>query len=255
MSSVKQTRILVYSDTGVSPYYLRHTLRFLKEGLASLGIEQEILRVDSQFILYDPVWEETTSLLIFPGGADRPYHKKLHGLGTARISEYVRHGGRYLGICAGAYFGAKELYFEEPDGNVLSGVRDLGFFPGMAKGPAYGNLFSYTCPIGVRASKQIFSEFGDGWALFNGGCFFMAPETHPEIYIEARYSDIEGQPASIISRRFGKGLAVLSGPHIEYLPHYCSQPQENVKKAREILQKESQTLDCYRKNLLLRLLF
>ncbi|WP_201457017.1 BPL-N domain-containing protein [Chlamydia sp. 17-3921] len=251
---MEKSCILVYSGQGVSPYYLRHTIRFLKEMLNFLEIEREVRRVDGQFILYDPIWEETASLLVFPGGADIPYHKLLHGLGTARIAEFVLEGGKYLGICAGAYFGAKELYFENPNGCILSAGRDLGFFPGLAKGPAYGNIFSYTSPIGVRASKQIFSEFGEGYALFNGGCFFEVAETFSDVCIEARYADLPNQPASIISRRIGQGFAVLSGPHIEYLPDYCKQLQENVKEARAILKKESYALNCYRLSLLSRLL-
>ncbi|ANH78910.1 BPL-N domain-containing protein [Candidatus Chlamydia sanziniae] len=249
---MERTQILVYRGEGVSTHYLRHTLRFLRQYMGEN--ELKIQRVDGEFLLYDPLWEDYTRLLVFPGGVDRPYHNKLHGLGTARIAEYVREGGRFLGICAGAYFGAKMVYFDEPDGPPLREARDLGFFPGLAIGPAYGKGFSYTSPSGVQVTPQMFTGFGQGWALFNGGCVFEGAEDYPEVYVEARYVDLPRQPASIISRYIGKGMVVLSGPHIEYLPDHCQLTQDNVKKVREFLREQSETLHCYCSNLLIRLL-
>ncbi|ACZ33110.1 biotin--protein ligase family [Chlamydia pneumoniae LPCoLN] len=248
-----RNQVLVYCSEGVSPYYLRHTIRFLKHYSTQEGAF-DILRVDGNFLIKNPFWEETTRLLVFPGGADRPYHRVLHGLGTARIFQYVSEGGNFLGICAGAYFGSKMIYFYEPEGAPLQGARDLGFFPGTAKGPAYRGNFSYVSPSGVRVSPQLFSDFGLGYAMFNGGRFFEGSEGYPGVNIESRYDDLPGKPASIVSRIVGKGLAVLSGPHIEYLPHYCRMVEENVQKTREFLQREGTTLDRYCQNLVRRLL-
>ncbi|WP_348662795.1 BPL-N domain-containing protein [Chlamydia vaughanii] len=249
-----RTKILVYSDEGVSPYYLRHMMRWLRSSLPSEE-NLEICRVDGNFLLYDPLWEFTARLLIIPGGADRPYHKMLHGLGTARIDNYIREGGSYLGICAGSYFACKSLCFDEPSGMVYVADRGLGFFPGRAIGPAYGKVFSYTSPIGVRAASLIFDNLGkSGRALFNGGPCFENADSYPEIDIEARYEDLPNQPAAIISRRLEKGFVVLSGLHIEYLPEYCQMKEDNVVEAREILQNSASVLDQYRRSLLLRLL-
>ncbi|SPN73291.1 Uncharacterized conserved protein,Biotin-protein ligase, N terminal [Chlamydia serpentis] len=248
-----KNQVLVYCSEGVSPYYLRHTIRFLRHYSRQIR-DLDILRVDGNFLIKNPFWEASTRLLVFPGGADRPYHRVLHGLGTARISEYVYEGGNFLGICAGAYFGSRMIYFYESEGAPLQGIRDLGFFPGTAKGPAYGG-FSYVSPAGVRVSPQMFSEFGLGYAMFNGGCIFEGVEEYPEMNVESRYADLPGQPASIVSRIFGKGLAVLSGPHIEYLPYYCQMMEGNVQEAREFLRRESVTLNCYCENLIKRLLF
>lgn len=44
---------------------------------------------------------------------------------TARIAEYVREGGRYLGLCAGAYFAAKDLRFDAGGKQEVIGKRDL----------------------------------------------------------------------------------------------------------------------------------
>ncbi|SYX09114.1 Uncharacterized conserved protein,Biotin-protein ligase, N terminal [Chlamydia poikilotherma] len=248
-----RTKVLIYSDEGVSPYYLRHLIRWLKNSLPSEE-NLEICRVDGNFLLYDPLWEFTARLLIIPGGADRPYHKVLQGLGTARIDNYVREGGNYLGICAGAYFACKSLSFNEPDGALYVADRGLGFFPGRAVGPAYGSLFSYTSPIGVRAAPLFFSNLNtSGWALFNGGPYFEYADTCGGICVEARYEDLPEQPAAIISRRLDKGLVILSGLHIEYLPEHCQMSEDNVVGAREILTNAT-ALNQYRVSLLSRLL-
>ncbi|AID37839.1 hypothetical protein C6H88_01580 [Chlamydia muridarum str. Nigg] len=246
-------RILVYSDKGVSPYYLRHTVRWLKQ--AAFPFQMEVCRVNGQFLIHEPLWEETTQLLVIPGGADVPYHHVLHGLGTARIDNYVREGGAYLGICAGAYFGCAHFSFLEPNGSLLVAKRDLGFFPGMANGPAYDSAFSYTSSSGVLAASLRFTDFpGKSFALFNGGCYFENAEDFSEVRVEARYNDLPGSPAAIISRRLDRGLVVLSGPHIEYLPEFCSLQEENVVHAREQIAKNSAGLEEYKQTLIKRLL-
>lgn len=234
---------------GFLPYYLRHLVRWLR---LTLPMNLEVCRVGADFLLYDPVWELSARLLVIPGGADRPYHKKLHGLGTVRIDNYVREGGSYLGICAGAYFACKNLSFEEPNGETFLASRGLGFFPGRAVGPAYGNLFSYTSPIGVRAASLISERIGNQkcTALFNGGPYFEQADAYPEMTIEARYEDLPSQPAAIISREIEKGRVVLSGLHIEYLPEYCHMGEDNVVEAREKLQATAKVFNPYRESLL-----
>ena len=57
-------------------------------------------------------WEARCELLVFPGGADLPYCKALNGEGNRLIGEYVRGGGAYLGLCAGAYYASATVDFE-----------------------------------------------------------------------------------------------------------------------------------------------
>ncbi len=44
---------------------------------------------------------------------------------TRRIRDFVSEGGRYLGICAGAYFGSKEVRFDVGGPMEVKGDRDL----------------------------------------------------------------------------------------------------------------------------------
>lgn len=247
--------VLVYSDKGVSPHYLRHVVRWLK-GFLPPEESGRVRLVDGNFLLYEPLWEESTRVLIIPGGADRPYHNTLHGLGTARIDHYVREGGCYLGICAGAYFACRSLSFLEPDGVRYTGSRSLGFFPGRAVGPAYPGVFSYTSSAGVRVALLCFEPLRScGLALFNGGPYFEDVHTYPGVCVEACYEDLPNRPAAIISRQVGLGYVVLSGPHIEFLPEHCTSTEDRMVYAREALRKEGTVIQKYRDALLSRLLY
>jgi biotin--protein ligase len=44
---------------------------------------------------------------------------------TKRIKEWVNEGGRYLGICAGGYFGCTEVIFDMGGDLEVKGTRDL----------------------------------------------------------------------------------------------------------------------------------
>ena len=90
-------KILIYSDEGAS---LRG-VRMLKLSLASsLGERYQIDEVRSDE-LKTKDWIRQTKLLIFPGGRDKPYHRKLSPSGNEAIRSFVEGGGSYLGICAG----------------------------------------------------------------------------------------------------------------------------------------------------------
>ena len=57
------------------------------------------------------LWTEDAALFIMPGGADIPYTRKLNGKGNQIIKNYLANGGKYLGICAGSYYGSSSIEF------------------------------------------------------------------------------------------------------------------------------------------------
>jgi glutamine amidotransferase-like uncharacterized protein len=201
-------KIAIYSDEGVSlqaTNVLSHRLREMKTAFAFITSKDIKDGKLSSF-----------STLALPGGRDVPYHEKLKGKGCKEILNFVEAGGLYLGICAGAYFACSELEFDLGLPLEVKGKRDLGFFPGKAVGPAYGNgTFCYQSPKGSRAAKLLLPS-RHLFCFFKGGCLFENAEEKKEIQILARYGDLEGNPPAIIERSIGKGRAVLSGVHIEY---------------------------------------
>ena len=100
------------------------------------------------------------SLLIMPGGRDLPYVKKLQGKGNRNISDFVRNGGSYLGICAGAYYGCSLVQFAQGDPLLeVVGPRELAFFPGVSQGPVFAG-FDYASSAGAKAADIELTQAG-----------------------------------------------------------------------------------------------
>lgn len=116
-------QVLVFSGPGVSPLSLSHTLLTLSLLLLS---HYTVQRITPSALATQP-WEPACALLVIPGGRDLPYVDELTTKTrvTKRIKEFVSEGGRYLGICAGAYFGCNEVRFDQGGGLDVTGKRDL----------------------------------------------------------------------------------------------------------------------------------
>ncbi len=211
--------ILIYKGEGVGPIAFKQTMNSLKEASPTFA---SIRAINSAGLL-EEAWEETASLLVFPGGRALPYHTHLKGAANHRIRSYVSRGGTYLGLCAGAYYGASHVEFEKGHPLEVCGSRELAFFPGVAKGPAYGpRLFRYKSEKGSRVAKVdtvgawIHSDSEPFHLYYNGGCYFESAEQHSNVAIFARYADLPGSPAALVRCEVEKGQAFLCGVHPEY---------------------------------------
>lgn len=176
-----------------------------------------------------------TSMLVVPGGADLPYCAAFNGAGNERITSFVRGGGRFLGLCAGAYYALARCEFEVGNPAMeISGARELGFFPGTSRGCVYKG-FVYGSHVGARAveldvNAAALSPTVSGPACpekvisyYNGGGMFLNASQYRSVEILARYcgeNDLPPDPdmAAVIYCKVGKGGAVLSGIHPEFTP-------------------------------------
>ncbi|KAI1293451.1 biotin holocarboxylase synthetase [Mortierella claussenii] len=221
--------VLVYSGEGTSRTSLAHTVRSLR-GL--VGQHYDVMKIDAKGLLTEP-WEESTALLVIPGGRDIPYTKDLNGAVNDRIRAYVQSGGRFWGICAGAYFASDRIVFEVGTPLEVQGDRELKFFAGECRGVVYPG-FVYDSEQGANAVEiQLNSEVFVGDRLsfdrtrvyFNGGGYFVNAEKHSGTQVLARYSESNSSRyggksgeagAAIVACQVGRGLALLTGVHPEY---------------------------------------
>jgi biotin--protein ligase len=209
LSNVKGNVILVYVDQGVDGAALKHLVRSLKQEGHS------VRRIDARGLI-ETDWEKSAKLLIVPGGRDCFYHTSLKGQGTQKIRVFVERGGSYLGICAGGYFGCDRIEFEKGEALEVCDERFLKFFPGVAKGPAYGsNRYSYESAKGAEAARISWAE-GASHVYFNGGCYFESDNACNDFQVLSRYLDLPGAPAAILKMQYGSGRVILSGVHFEY---------------------------------------
>ncbi|KAI8384435.1 biotin-protein ligase [Radiomyces spectabilis] len=200
-----------------------------------LGHAYDVMKVDAAALRNEP-WEETCSLLVIPGGRDKPYCDELNGPTNRRIRRYVEGGGCYVGFCAGGYYGSHGIEFEKGvPGMAIVEPRELGFFPGTCKGTMFPG-FVYNSERGARSvavkMNQTFLQplYGSAQATVperlavyhNGGGYFEHADQYPNVDVLCTYEDaglakgVEENPAAAIYCRVGEGHAVLMGIHPEY---------------------------------------
>ncbi|KAL8897851.1 MAG: hypothetical protein Q9192_002385 [Flavoplaca navasiana] len=223
----KRMNVLVYSGNGSTIESVRHCLYSLRRLLSP---NYAVITVTGDAIIKEP-WTASCALLVFPGGADLGYCRTLNGEGNRRISQYVDCGGRYLGFCAGGYYGSKRCEFEVGNKAMeVVGNRELAFFPGTCRGCAFTGFVYHseegTRAVQLRIHKAAFSKGivpGVFRSYYNGGGVFVdAPkfENHGVEVLASFTQDLdvdagEGS-ASVVYCKVGDGAAVLTSTHPEY---------------------------------------
>ena len=168
--------------------------------------------------LIDQSWCDQCEILIMPGGRDRPYCDALNGAGNRVIRNFVHAGGRYLGICAGAYYACARIVWDKGSEDQIIAPRELALFPGSAIGPAYGNgTFGYEHYQGAAVIDLHDDQAQIIKSYYHGGCMFEQPEADTRVL--AYYSGLPGTPIAALAQPCGNGLAVLLGVHAEIGTH------------------------------------
>jgi biotin--protein ligase len=216
------------TGNGTTVDSVRHCLYTLRRLLAP---HYAVIPVTGDMLLKEP-WMATCAMLVFPGGADLGYCRTFNGAGNRRIAQFVRNGGRYLGLCAGGYYGCKSCEFEVGDKTMeVIGDRELAFFPGICRGGAFPG-FVYHSEEGARAAEITVSKEAlsigtvpeQFKSYYNGGGVFVdAPllaDKGVEVlasYTEELNVDAGEGAAAVVYCKVGEGAAVLTGPHPEYV--------------------------------------
>ncbi len=240
------SNIIVYAGPGAGQNSISNTISMLRQ---LVDTEYKVIAVGPEYIL-DPAWIDNTALLIMPGGADRPYVAKLNGQGNQNIKRYIEQGGKFLGICAGAYYAADRIEFAKGDLDLeVSGERELKLFPGLVEGPTYTgfdhrNVQTYK---GVRAAKISWNftqagpfKLGQELSVFYyGGGHFVQTQAYPNITVLARYvpehNEAKDCPAAIVACTVGNGRAILSGVHFEWDPQTLDLQSTELSKIKPSL--------------------
>lgn len=210
-----RNKILIYCDYGTND--IGSLKRSLIEYFEPLGICIET--TDAKGIVKENSLNNDVLAFFMPGGRATPYIEKLRVQGNQKIAEYVENGGVYFGICAGAYYASRKVFFET-DVKELCIIQECGL--NLINADAIGTLYKelnispYTMdfnsitPVKVRWNADKEQHI----ASYHGGPYF-APARNSSLQILAEY-DLNGKtlPAAVMQQH-GKGIAIASGLHIE----------------------------------------
>ena len=147
------------------------------------------------------------------------------------------NGGVFIGFCAGGYFGTSKVEFAQGDPNMeVTGRRDLAFFPGIGRGPAFKG-FQYNSEAGAKAAKLITCNGEEVYNYFNGGAVFVDADIKSNVEVLAHYaqqtdvsySDLNNakvKPAAVVLCKAGKGKILLTGTHPEFIPRILERSKD-----------------------------
>lgn len=239
----RNDNLMLTTGNGSTVESVRHCLFTLRRLLAP---NYAVIPVTGDMLVREP-WTSSCAAIVFPGGADQGYCRTLNGEGNRRIKQYVERGGKYIGFCAGGYYGSQRCEFEV--GNKLLeviGDRELAFYPGIARGCSFAG-FVYHSEKGARAVDlavnktvvssgtipNVFKSYYNG-----GGVFVDAPKFKNQgVEVVAEYTDQldvdagEGS-AAIVYCKVGDGAALLTGPHPEFVYGFKAADNWSLTKPR-----------------------
>ncbi len=180
---------------------------------------------DLNGLLLYPDGEPRFRLLYVNGGKAANHGESLGELGRARIREFVKNGGSYVGTCAGAFIASSATVRAD---TVFPRNNYLNIWPGITRGTGLYN--GHTGMVVVRDSPLTnYYYFGDGFYIdslrHNGGCYayddLQLPE-HTEVLMRYDFNTkINGKSidnkvsAWAYKSNLEAGRVVLIGSHPE----------------------------------------
>ena len=237
--------ILVYNGAGTTPGSVKHAVETLR-GL--LEPYYAVNTIGPRALEVEP-WQSKTKAVIFPGGADLPYIRACKNV-IPLLRDFIdRDGGIYIGFCAGAYFGSSRVEFCKGDSSMeVTGPRDLQFFPGITRGPAFKG-FQYNSEVGAKAVRLRLEDNSEVFNYFNGGPVFVDADTFDNVEVLAHYSDPVDVPysdtsncnssaslaAAVVLCNCGRGKALLAGSHPEFIPRILEKTATETKFPLDVL--------------------
>lgn len=231
-------RIVLFYDKTTYENALMHYLRF-----RSLGFKTVLANAGD---LYTKSWNESGSVLneanvfVMPGGAVHfwsfPYGApQTWGIGN--ITEFVKNGGGYIGVCAGTVEALTTTgygYLEFVNATMYDGVRQDGYARDwkVLQGPLYINVEQPNHPVmfgyGPEASRpgygpQTTIYYLGGPAMYDVGLNATVLATYAAPITQEAMSSVSNQwgAAAVIGADFYDGKVVVFGPHPEY-PGPCA---------------------------------
>lgn len=180
--------------------------------------------------------KDTPSLAVISGGDGFEIASSLSGVGFDALREFIGRGGRYIGICAGAYLPLPSRMEPFSELNLsTTRIRNIRAADATAAEPSPRLSVRYgSCSVfhPVRGEMVIGNGAGVLTAPIYGGPVFSEPladlpvfrylsfthRTTLQVEFDVAEDVMIGQPA-VVECNYGDGRLILAGPHLEH-PEY-----------------------------------
>ena len=236
----KPITVWVYEDKGASALSVQSLLATLQQKLPK-NLTIAVQTISSRDIINNALDYQDKGILVMPGGADLPYCQQLNGIGNDNIRQFISSGNIYIGICAGGYYGARDIEFVG-QGYEIRGARELALFSGTAIGSMKEFTDDQLYDETLKSKAMVTLDYANGQqdnVYYHGGACFVA-DNDADFNVVATYSN--GKNA-VVSGNFGQGQYLLSGVHFELCPRVYE--QYAIAKASEVdIEKERSLLSA-----------
>jgi glutamine amidotransferase-like uncharacterized protein len=224
---MQMSKITVFADRGSS-----HSWTWFADFLERIG------EYDARFLdtagLIDSL-RQRSEVVVISGGDGYAIADCLKGQGFARLKEFVYQGGRYVGVCAGAYLPLPSRIEPLREFNLsTTKIDNIDCSPVRRDEPPRVSVPYGSCSIvhPVRGDVEVSSSASTVAAPLYGGPVFAEPEDDEVLLRYTGFgADAEfqidrvraeaimiGRPAAVRSVH-GEGTLMLLGPHLEH-PDY-----------------------------------
>jgi len=209
-----------YDDTGTGPTGKDHIPRILDR---AEGIDVRFLGSRD----FEPFELDQFDLLFFPGGSGSKQARALGEERRERIREFVRSGGGFIGVCAGAYLCSAHYSWslDLVDSACFTGTRVIG---GKKRQMWYRGGPTRVDIELSQEGRRIFSRVPGQFDVRYQNGPILSPKGLPaledytplawfrseKVLCEPQRGTMIDTPA-IVSGRFGKGRVVAISPHPE----------------------------------------
>ncbi len=150
-------------------------------------------------------------IVSFPGGDMYRYSQDILESGKEKIRDFIRNGGKYIGLCAGGFFTSEKLYWQ---GSRLI-MSSLSLFEGTARGPN-NEIIAYPwygmCDVKLDTTQVIARGMSASLSVLYYRCPCFEPEGD-EIFQPGTYSAIN--KAAMLVFEYGSGRVFATGAHPE----------------------------------------
>ena len=211
-------RVLVFAEHGADHRTLCERLR---ETFARAAAPVDVVPVTAAQMREAGMMDGADTIGFFlPGASDANYDNKMGADNIDRLRRFVADGGRFMGICAGAYYACETIeWFKWEPARFKTKQPRIDFFNYRAHGPIRALLdgqTDLTSALSHTAAADVTFE-DNGAARRAAIMYWGGPELSgaSDGHIIARFNSIAGNPPAIVMRDIGKGRAIISAVHPE----------------------------------------